>query len=143
LGKEEGMALRKLKGIRIEDVLLGSIVLFSLLYPLIIAFIIYKSDQPTEDELVDAVVEYFKEGKCTLDGPKGLTVEDRENLERLTALCQRLNQEGFELRKKELEEGKAILFYGKKVKGMERKLIIELTLEGNKITGIKDYEKGR
>jgi len=137
------MALRKLKGIRIEDVLLGSIVLFSLLYPLIIALIIHRSDQPTEDELVDAVVEYFEEGKCTLDGPKGLTVEKREDLERLTALCQRLNQEGFELRKKELEEGKAILFYGKKVKGMERKLILELTLEGEKITGIRDYEKGR
>jgi hypothetical protein len=137
------MALKKLKEIKIEDVLLGSIVLFSILYPLIIALIIYKSDQPTEDELVDAVVEYFKEDKCTLDGPKGLTVEKREELERLTALCQRLNQEGFELRKKELEEGKAILLYGKKVKGMERKLVLELTLEGDKITGIKDYEKGR
>jgi hypothetical protein len=137
------MALRKLKGIKIEDVLLGSIVLFSIFYPIIIAFIIYKSDQPTEDELVDAVVEYFEEGKCTLDGPKGLTVEKREDLERLTAICQRINQEGFELRKKELEEGKAILFYGKKVKGMERKLVLELTLEGDKITGIRDYEKGR
>jgi len=137
------MALRKLKEIEIEDVLLGSIVLFALLYPLIIALIIYKSDQPMEDELVDAVVEYFEEGKCTLDGPKGLTVEDGENLERLTALCQRINQEGFELRKKELEEGKAILYYGKKVKGMERKLVLELTLEGDKITGIRDYEKGR
>jgi hypothetical protein len=137
------MALRKLKEIKIEDVLLGFIVLFSILYPLIIALIIHRSDQPMEDELVDAVVEYFKEGKCTLDGPKGLTVEKREDLERLTALCQRLNQEGFELRKKELEEGKAILFYGKKVKGMERKLILELVLEGDKITGIRDYEKGR
>ena len=137
------MALRKLKEIKIEDVLLGSIVLFSILYPLIITFIIYKSDQPMEDELVDAVVEYFEEGKCTLDGPKGLTVEDRENLERLTALCQRINQEGFELRKKELAKGKAILYYGKKVKGMERKLVLELTLEGDKITGIRDYEKGR
>jgi len=137
------MALRKLKGIKIEDVLLGSIVLFAILYPLIIALIIHRSDQPTEDELVDAVVEYFEEGKCTLDGPKGLTVEKREDLERLTAICQRLNQEGFELRKKELEEGKAILLYGKKVKGMERKLVLELTLEGEKITGIRDYEKGR
>jgi len=137
------MALRKLKGIKIEDVLLGFIVLFAILYPLIIALIIYKSDQPTEDELVNAVVEYFEEGKCTLDGPKGLTVEKREDLERLTALCRRLNQEGFELRKKELEVGKAILFYGKKVKGMEIKLILELTLEGEKITGIRDYEKGR
>jgi hypothetical protein len=137
------MALRKLKEIRIEDVLLGFIVLFSLLYPLIIALIIHRSDQPTEDELVDAVVEYFKEGKCTLDGPKGLTVEGGKNLERLTAICQRINQEGFELRKKELEEGKAILYYGKKVKGMERKLVLELTLEGDKITGIRDYEKGR
>jgi hypothetical protein len=137
------MALKKLKGIKIEDVLLGSIVLFALLYPLIIALIIHRSDQPTEDELVDAVVEYFEEGKCTLDGPKGLTVEKREDLERLTAICQRINQEGFELRKKELEEGKAILFYGKKVKGMERKLILELVLEGEKITGIRDYEKGR
>jgi hypothetical protein len=137
------MALRKLKEIKIEDVLLGFIVLFSLLYPLIIAIIIYKSDQPTEDELVDAVVEYFKEGKCTLDGPKGLTVEKREDLERLTATCRRLNQEGFVLRKKELEDGKAILFYGKKVKGLERKLVLELTLEGEKITGIRDYEKGR
>jgi hypothetical protein len=137
------MALKKLKGIKIEDVLLGSIVLFALLYPLIIALIIHRSAQPTEDELVDAVVEYFEEGKCTLDGPKGLTVEKREDLERLTAICQRINQEGFELRKKELEEGKAILFYGKKVKGMERKLVLELTLEGDKITGIRDYEKGR
>jgi hypothetical protein len=137
------MALRKLKEIKIEDVLLGFIVLFAILYPLIIALIIYKSDQPMEDELVDAVVEYFEEGKCTLDGPKGLTVEDRENLERLTALCQRINQEGFELRKKELAKGKAILYYGKKVKGMERKLVLELTLEGDKITGIRDYEKGR
>ena len=137
------MALRKLKEIKIEDVLLGFIVLFALLYPLIIAFIIYKSDQPMEDELVDAVVEYFEEGKCTLDGPKGLTVEDRENLERLAAICQRINQEGFELRETELEEGKAILLYGKKVKGMERKLILELTLEGEKITGIREYEKGR
>jgi hypothetical protein len=137
------MALRKLKEIKIEDVLLGFIVLFAILYPLIIALIIHRSDQPTEDELVDAVVEYFEEGKCTLDGPKGLTVEKREDLERLTALCQRLNQEGFELRKKELEEGKAILYYGKKVKGMERKLVIELTLEGDKITGIRNYEKGR
>jgi hypothetical protein len=137
------MALRKLKGIRIEDVLLGSIVLFAILYPLIIALIIYKSDQPTEDELVNAVVEYFEEGECTLDGPKGLTVEKREDLERLTAICQRINQEGFELRKKELEEGKAILFYGKKVKGMERKLVLELVLEGDKITGIRDDEKGR
>lgn len=94
------MALRKLKGIKIEDVLLGFIVLFAILYPLIIALIIYKSDQPTEDELVNAVVEYFEEGKCTLDGPKGLTVEKREDLERLTALCRRLNQEGFELRKR-------------------------------------------
>jgi hypothetical protein len=74
------MALRKLRGLKIEDVLLGSIVLFSILYPLIIAFIIYKSDQPAEDELVNAVVEYFKEGKCTSDGPKGLTVEDREKI---------------------------------------------------------------
>jgi hypothetical protein len=137
------MALRKLKGIKIEDVLLGFIILYALLYPLIIALIIHRSDQPTEDELVDAVVEYFEEGKCTLDGPKGLTVEKREDLERLTALCRRLNQEGFELRETELEEGKAILFYGKKVKGMERKLILELTLEGDKITGIRDYEKGR
>jgi hypothetical protein len=137
------MALKKLKGIKIEDVLLGSMVLFVLLYPLIIAIIIYKSDQPTKDELVNSVVEYFEEGKCTLDGPKGLTVEDGENLERLTALCQRINQEGFELRKKELAKGKAILYYGKKVKGMERKLVIELTLEGNKITGITEYEKGR
>jgi len=137
------MALRKLKEIKIEDVLLGFIVLFAILYPLIIALIIYKSDQLMEDELVDAVVEYFEEGKCTLDGPKGLTVEDRENLERLTALCQRINQEGFELRKKELAKGKAILYYGKKVKGMERKLVLELTLEGDKITGIRDYEKGR
>ena len=137
------MALRKLKEIKIEDVLLGFIVLFAILYPLIIALIIHRSDQPTEDELVDAVVEYFEEGKCTLDGPKGLTVEKREDLERLTALCQRINQEGFELRKKELEEGKVILYYGKKVKGMERKLVIELTLEGDKITGIRDYEKGR
>jgi hypothetical protein len=137
------MVMRKLKEIKIEDVLLGSIVLFSILYPLIIAFIIYGSDQPTEDELVNAVVEYFEEGKCTLDGPKGLTVEGEENLERLTAICQMINQEGFELRKKELEEGKVILFYGKKVKGMERKLVLELTLEGDKITGIKDYEKGR
>ena len=137
------MALRKLKGIKIEDVLLGFIILYAILYPLIIAFIIYKSDQPTEDELVDAVVEYFEEGKCTLDGPKGLTVEKREDLERLTAICKRINQEGFELRTKELEEGKAILFYGKKVKGMERKLVLELTLEGGKITGIRDYEKGR
>jgi hypothetical protein len=137
------MALRKLKGIRIEDVLLGFIILYALLYPLIIAFIIYKSDEPIEDELVNSVVEYFEEGKCTLDGPKGLTVEKRGDLEKLTAICQRINQEGFELRNKELEEGKAILFYGKKVKGMERKLVIELTLEGNKITGIKEYEKGR
>jgi hypothetical protein len=137
------MVMRKLKGIKIEDVLLGSIVLFSILYPLIIAFIIYGSDQPTEDELVNAVVEYFEEGKCTLDGPKGLTVEGEENLERLTAICQRINQEGFELRKKELEEGKVILFYGKKVKGMERKLVLELTLEGDKIISIRDYEKGR
>jgi len=137
------MALRKLKGIKIEDVLLGSIVLFVLLYPLIIAIIIYKSDQPTKDELVNSVVEYFEEGKCTLDGPKGLTVEGEENLERLTALCQRINQEGFELRKKELVKGKAILYYGKKVKGIERKLVIELALEGNKITGITEYEKGR
>jgi hypothetical protein len=143
MGKEKGMVMRKLKEIKIEDVLLGSIVLFSILYPLIIAFIIYGSDQPTEDELVNAVVEYFEEGKCTLDGPKGLTVEGEENLERLTAICQRINQEGFELRKKELEEGKVILFYGKKVKGMERKLVLELTLEGDKIIGIKDYEKGR
>jgi hypothetical protein len=143
LGKEEGMALRKLKEIRIEDVLLGFIVLFAILYPLIIAFIIYKSDQPTEDELVGAVVEYFEEGKCTLDGPNGLTVEKKEDLERLTALCQRINQEGFDLRKKELEEGKAILYYGKKVKGMERKLVVELTIEGDKITGIREYEKGR
>ncbi len=137
------MALRKLKEIKIEDVLLGFIILYALLYPLIIAFIIYKSDEPIEDELMNAVVEYFEEGKCTLDGPKGLTVEKREDLERLTAICQRINQEGFELRNTELEEGKAILFYGKKVKGMERKLVIELTLEGDKITGIKDYEKGR
>jgi hypothetical protein len=137
------MALRKLKEIKIEDVLLGLIVLFAILYPLIIAFIIYKSDQPVEDELVGAVVEYFEEGKCTLDGPKGVTVEGGENLERLTALCQRINQEGFDLRKKEVEEGKAILFYGKKVKGMERKLVIELTIEGDKITGIREYEKGR
>jgi hypothetical protein len=137
------MALRKSKGIKIEDVLLGFIILYAILYPLIIAFIIYKSDEPIEDELVNAVVEYFEEGKCTLDGPKGLTVEKREDLERLTAICKRINQEGFELRTKELEEGKAILFYGKKVKGMERKLIIELTLEGEKITGIREYEKGR
>jgi hypothetical protein len=137
------MALRKLKGIKIEDVLLGFVILYAILYPLIIAFIIYKSDQPVEDELVNAVVEYFEEGKCTLDGPKGLTVEKREDLERLTALCQRINQEGFDLRKKELEEGKAILYYGKKVKGLERKLIIELNLEEEKITGIRDYEKGR
>jgi len=137
------MALRKLKGIKIEDVLLGFIVLFAILYPLIIAFIIYKSDEPIEDELVNALVEYFEEGKCTLDGPKGLTVEKREDLERLAAICQRINQEGFELRTKELEEGKAILFYGKKVKGMERKLVLELTIEEDKITGIKEYEKGR
>jgi hypothetical protein len=137
------MALRKLKEIKIEDVLLGFIVLYALLYPLIIAFIIYKSDQPIENELVNALVEYFEEGKCTLDGPKGLIVEDRENLERLTAICQRINQEGFELRETELEEGKVILFYGKKVKGLERKLIIELTIEEDKITGIRDYEKGR
>jgi hypothetical protein len=137
------MAMRKLKGMKIEDVLLGFIVLFAILYPLIIAFIIYKSDQPMEDELVNSVVEYFEEGKCTLDGPKGLTVEKREDLERLTAICQRINQEGFELRNNELEEGKVILFYGKKVKGLERKLVIELTLEGDKITGITEYEKGR
>jgi hypothetical protein len=137
------MALRKLKEIKIEDVLLGFIVLYALLYPLIIALIIYKSDQPMEDELVNAVVEYFEEGKCTLDGPKGLTVEKREDLERLTAICKRINQEGFELRETELKEGKAILFYGKKVKGMERKLVLELTLEGDKIKGIRDYEKGR
>jgi hypothetical protein len=137
------MALRKLKEIKIEDVLLGFIVLYAILYPLIIAFIIYKSDQPIEDELVNSVVEYFEEGKCTLDGPKGLTVEKREDLERLTAICQRINQEGFQLRNNELEEGKVILYYGKKVKGMERKLVIELTLEGNKITGITEYEKGR
>jgi hypothetical protein len=137
------MALRRLKEIKIEDVLLGLIILFAILYPLIIAFIIYKSDQPAEDELVNAVVEYFEEGKCTLDGPKGLTVEGGENLERLTALCQRINQEGFDLRTKEVEEGKAILYYGKKVKGMERKLVLELTLEGDKITGIREYEKGR
>ena len=137
------MALRKLKEIKIEDVLLGFIVLYALLYPLIIALIIYKSDQPMEDELVNAVVEYFEEGKCTLDGPKGLTVEKREDLERLTAICKRINQEGFELRETELEEGKAVLYYGKKVKGMERKLVIELTLEGDKIKGIRDYEKGR
>jgi hypothetical protein len=137
------MALRKHKGIKIEDVLLGFIVLYALLYPLIIALIIYKSDQPMEDELVNAVVEYFEEGKCTLDGPKGLTVEKREDLERLTAICKRINQEGFELRETELEEGKAVLYYGKKVKGMERKLVIELTLEGDKIKGIRDYEKGR
>lgn len=137
------MALRKLREIKIEDVLLGFIVLFAILYPLIIAFIVYKSDQPIENELVSSVVEYFEEGKCTLDGPKGLTVEKREDLEKLTAICQRINQEGFELRETELEEGKAILFYGKKVKGMERKLVIELTLEGEKITGIREYEKGR
>jgi hypothetical protein len=137
------MALRKLKEIKIEDVLLGFIVLFAILYPLIIAIIIYKSDQPTEDELVNSVVEYFEEGKCTLDGPKGLTVEKREDLEKLTAICQRINQEGFQLRNSELEEGKVILYYGKKVKGMERKLVIELTLEGDKITGITEYEKGR
>jgi hypothetical protein len=137
------MALRKLKEIKIEDVLLGFIVLYALLYPLIIAFIIYKSDQPIENELVNALVEYFEEGKCTLDGPKGLTVEKREELEKLTAICQRINQEGFELRETELKEGKAILYYGKKVKGLERKLVIELTLEGEKITGIKEYEKGR
>ncbi|MFZ8859424.1 MAG: hypothetical protein ACO2PP_02840 [Thermocrinis sp.] len=137
------MALRKLREIKIEDVLLGFIVLFAILYPLIIAFIIYKSDQPMEDELVNALAEYLEEGKCTLDGPKGLTVEKREDLEKLTAICQRINQEGFELRETELEEGKAILFYGKKVKGMERKLILELTLEGEKITGIREYEKGR
>jgi hypothetical protein len=137
------MALRKLKGLKIEDVLLGFIILYALLYPLIIAFIIYKSDEPIEDELVSSVVEYFEEGKCTLDGPKGLTVEGEGNLERLTALCQRINQEGFELRETELEEGKAVLYYGKKVKGMERKLVIELTIEEDKITGITDYEKGR
>jgi hypothetical protein len=137
------MALRKLKEIKIEDVLLGFIILYALLYPLIIAFIIYKSDEPIEDELVNSVVEYFEEGKCTLDGPKGVTVENREDLEKLTALCQRINQEGFDLRTKEVEEGKAILYYGKKVKGLERKLIIELTIEEDKITGIRDYEKGR
>jgi hypothetical protein len=137
------MALKKLKGIKIEDVILGFIVLFAIIYPLIIAFIIYKSDQPVEDELVNAVVEYFEEGKCTLDGPKGLTVEKREDLEKLATICQRINQEGFELRKTELEEGKAILFYGKKVKGLERKLVIELTIEEDKITGIRDYEEGR
>jgi len=137
------MALRKLKEIKIEDVLLSFIILYAILYPFIIAFIIYKSDEPVGDELVNAVVEYFEEGKCTLDGPKGVKVENREDLEKLTALCQRINQEGFDLRTKELEEGKAILFYGKKVKGMERKLVIELTLEGDKITGIREYEKGR
>ena len=137
------MALRKHKGIKIEDVLLGFIILYALLYPLIIALIIYKSDEPIEDDLVNAVVGYFEEGKCTLDGPKGLTVEKREDLERLTTICQRINQEGFELRNTELEEGKAILYYGKKVKGMERKLVIELTLEGEKIIGIREYEKGR
>ncbi len=137
------MAMRKHKGIKIEDVFLGFIILYGILYPLIIALIIYKSDQPTEDELVSSVVEYFEEGKCTLDGPKGLTVEKREDLERLTAICQRINQEGFDLRTKEVEEGKAILYYGKKVKGLERKLIIELTIEEDKITGIRDDEKGR
>lgn len=137
------MAMRKHKGIKIEDVFLGFIILYGILYPLIIAFIIYMSDEPIEDELVSSVVEYFEEGKCTLDGPKGLTVEKREDLERLTAICQRINQEGFDLRTKEVEEGKAILYYGKKVKGLERKLIIELTLEEDKITGIKDDEKGR
>lgn len=137
------MAMRKHKGIKIEDVFLGFIILYGILYPLIIAFIIYKSDQPTEDELVSSVVEYFEEGKCTLDGPKGLTVEKREDLERLTAICQRINQEGFDLRTKEVEEGKAILYYGKKVKGLERKLIIELTIEEDKITGIREDEKGR
>lgn len=137
------MAMRKHKGIKIEDVFLGFIILYGILYPLIIAFIIYMSDEPIEDELVSSVVEYFEEGKCTLDGPKGLTVEKREDLERLTAICQRINQEGFDLRTKEVEEGKAILYYGKKVKGLERKLIIELTIEGEKITGIRDDEKGR
>lgn len=137
------MAMRKHKGIKIEDVFLGFIILYGILYPLIIAFIIYMSDEPIEDELVSSVVEYFEEGKCTLDGPKGLTVEKREDLERLTAICQRINQEGFDLRTKEVEEGNAILYYGKKVKGLERKLIIELTIEGEKITGIREDEKGR
>lgn len=137
------MAMRKHKGIKIEDVFLGFIILYGILYPLTIALIIYMSDEPIEDELVSSVVEYFEEGKCTLDGPKGLTVEKREDLERLTAICQRINQEGFDLRTKEVEEGKAILYYGKKVKGLERKLIIELTIEGEKITGIRDDEKGR
>lgn len=137
------MAMRKHKGIKIEDVFLGFIILYGILYPLTIALIIYTSDEPIEDELVSSVVEYFEEGRCTLDGPKGLTVEKREDLERLTAICQRINQEGFDLRTKEVEEGKAILYYGKKVKGLERKLIIELTIEGEKITGIREDEKGR
>jgi hypothetical protein len=42
-----------------------------------------------------------------------------------------------------LKRERQFCYYGKKVKGMERKLVLELTLEGDKITGIRDYEKGR
>ncbi len=140
------MDVMKIKGfnsIKIEDVILALIVLFALLYPIIVAFLIYRSDKPMEDELVRALVEYFEGDRCAPEGPKGLRVENKEDLKSLTNLCQRLSQESFEPREREFKEGKVVLSFGKKVKGMETKLILELTIEGDRITAVKSYEKRR
>ncbi|WP_448588253.1 hypothetical protein [Thermocrinis sp.] len=127
------MALKKL---RVEDVVLGFIVSLALLYPGIIAFIIYKSDK--SEESLKPIVEYLQSQECSKEGPEGIKVRDMKSL---MAVCQKINSEGYKLRDSRIEEDKVVLTFGKKVKGMERKLTLSLELEGDEVKSVS-YEEG-
>ena len=119
-----------MKKLKIEDIIMFGIIAFAVFYPLIIALIIYRSDRTESEELLKPLIEYLQDKSCPKRDPKNLV-----------ALCRRINDEGYSLRSLKTEDGKAVLFYGKKVKGLERKLKVEVFFEGDKITDVR-YEEG-
>ncbi|WP_448584092.1 hypothetical protein [Thermocrinis sp.] len=118
-----------IKKFRIEDVILGLIVALALLYPIIIAIIIYKSESRSFQERLNSIVESLQSGDC-----------ESQEVSKLTEVCRKINKEGYKLRDSKVEENKATLTYGKKVKGVEKKLIVEITFEGEKISSV-NYEE--
>ncbi|WP_333785289.1 hypothetical protein [Thermocrinis sp.] len=119
-----------IKRLRIEDLILGSIVALALLYPIIIAVIIYKSDSHGSDERLKPIIEYLQGGDCK-----------EYPVRKLTDVCRKINKEGYKLRDSKVEENRITLIYGKKVKGVERKLVVEIVFEGEKISSVS-YEEG-
>ncbi|WP_029551494.1 hypothetical protein [Thermocrinis jamiesonii] len=119
-----------IKKLRIEDLILGSIVALALFYPIIIAVIIYKSESRSSDERLKLIVEYLQSEDCK-----------KHPVKKLTEVCKKIKKEGYSPRDSKIEKDKAILVYGKKVKGLEKKLVIEINFEGDEIASLSYEER--